>query len=185
MSSEEKFWCRRKGRWASPGDECAECPERARGECDPRAELLSAGRYRYVLKLDVDWMPDDPGWLEEWRRARRLVLEGLYGLEVLRFYIDRTERGFHAWIHVASPRRLGDADVNRLQFVLGDDATRCKINADKIRNGIGDWNRLFSKVIWRRKSRYYVRCERCGTVIPLVGFVKVEDCARLGGDKIK
>jgi hypothetical protein len=174
VSSEEKFWCGWKGRWASPGDECAECPERARGECDPRSELLSAGRYRYVLKLDVDWMPDDPRWLEEWKEARRLVLERMYGLEVLRFYTERTERGFHAWIHVASPRRLGDADVNRLQFVLGDDATRCKINAEKIKAGIGDWNRLFSRVIWRRRSKYYVRCMRCGAVIPILRLPREE-----------
>jgi hypothetical protein len=135
--------------------------------------------YRYVLKLDIDWRPDD-GWIDEWKRARVLVLEKMYGYRVEHFYIAPSQRGFHAWIHIASKKRLSDEDINRLQFVLGDDATRCKINAEKIKNGLSDWNRLFSRVIWRRKSKYYVRCEYCGNVIPLVGFVRKEECG--GGD---
>jgi aspartate carbamoyltransferase regulatory subunit len=125
-----------------------------------------------VLKLDVDWMPPRE-WIEEWRRARVLVLEQLYGLRVLAFYVAPSDRGFHAWIHVEGS--LSDEDVNRLQFVLGDDATRCKINQWKIEAGVRDWNRLFSKVIWRRRSRYYARCQYCGNVIPLVGFVRKDE----------
>lgn len=144
---------------------------------------LRDGRWLHVLKLDVDWMPPDRGWVEEWRRAREVVLREVYGLEVDAFYVAPSERGFHAWIHVVSPRRLSDGEVNKLQFVLGDDATRCRINQWKIEAGVRGWNKLFSRVVWRRRSRYYVRCEYCGNVIPLVGFVREgEGCEGGGGE---
>ena len=137
-------------------------------------------REKYVLMFDVDWKPPKEDWVRSWIELRKWVLREVWGFEVKEVYLDYTERGFHVWIHFLGPPGLDDETILMLQFLLGDDATRCKINHIKISRGFKDWNRLFAKVIYRRKAEYVARCQYCGNIIPLVGFIKKEDCPCLG-----
>jgi hypothetical protein len=115
-----------------------------------------------VLKIDVDYLPNDY-WLNKWIKTRKFILERL-NCKVLRTNIFKTKRGFHAYFVI--DRKLSDVSMNMLQFLLGDDATRVKINEWRIKRKIKRWNKLFSKVLFRKKAKV-VKCWYCGNIIPL------------------
>ncbi|MCM8802828.1 MAG: hypothetical protein NC827_05930 [Candidatus Omnitrophica bacterium] len=115
-----------------------------------------------VLKIDIDYKPNQY-WLNKWIKTRKFILERMK-CKVLRTNIFETKRGFHAYFVI--DKKLNDNQLNMLQFLLGDDATRVKINEWRIKRGIRRWNKLFSKILWRKKAKA-VRCWYCGNVIPL------------------
>lgn len=117
-----------------------------------------------LLKLDVDYYPPRR-WLEDWIKTRKAILETL-GYKVVRVDIFKSSRrGFHAYIQIDKP--VSAYTLNRLQFLLGDDSTRVKINNWRIKRGIKDWNILYEKVLYRKKAKCIVRCEYCGSFIPI------------------
>ena len=117
-----------------------------------------------MLKIDIDFKPPKP-WLEEWIETRRNMLEHL-GYEIERISIFDTKRGIHAYIKIK--QKISDEETNKLQFLLGDDHTRVKINQWRIKRGIKRWNKLFHRVLYRKK-RKTVKCWYCGHEIPIIG----------------
>lgn len=115
-----------------------------------------------VLKLDIDWKAPAE-WREKWRVTRLGMLFGL-GYDIAKVLEYETNRGYHYYIHIS--KDVDDATANYLQFLLGDDATRVKINQWRIERGIKHWNKLFSRVLWKRKIKG-IRCYYCGNFIPI------------------
>jgi hypothetical protein len=116
-----------------------------------------------MLKIDIDMhVPDE--WFTQWLRTRYMILNGL-GYTVDRVSVFKTKRGMHVYIKLLED--VEDETANMLQFMLGDDPTRVKINQWRISRGIPNWNKLFHKVLYRRKTRA-IRCYYCGNKIPVV-----------------
>ena len=114
---------------------------------------------REVLKVDLDWIPPE-NWFKEWISTRKKILEHmeiyLYGAK---WRQSSSGKGLHIWFYVTTQKRLGDEDINRLQFLCGDDITRVKINYLRNKRGVKEWNKLFSKVLWKAKPRG--KCAKC------------------------
>lgn len=115
-----------------------------------------------LLKIDIDFHPPKE-WLSEWEGTREdiLFMEG-YDIEYIKLF--QTKRGYHAYIKLLQD--VTDEEANRLQFLLGDDQTRVKINQWRIKRGIKRWNKLFHKVLYRRKPKT-LECYYCGNIIPV------------------
>jgi len=114
--------------------------------------------------VDLDLKP--PKLWRDWWRETRLLMLGYLGYHVERFNEFETSRGYHYYVHL---REDVDAETaNLLQFLLGDDHTRVKINQWRIERGIRHWNKLFYKTLWRKK-RKVIRCYYCGNLIPVGG----------------
>ena len=115
-----------------------------------------------LLKVDLDIHPPEE-WLKDWVKTRKAILKK-FGLKPEYIKIFKTKRGLHIYIKIN--QELSDIQINKLQFLLGDDCTRVKINNWRIERGVPYWNKLFSKVLYRKKSKV-VECYYCGNVIPL------------------
>ena len=115
-----------------------------------------------LLKVDIDFHPPKE-WLETWEETREEILY-IEGYESEYIKIFQTKRGYHAYIKLLQD--ISAEEANRLQFLLGDDATRVKINQWRIKRGIKRWNKLFHKVLYRRKPKT-LECYYCGNIIPV------------------
>lgn len=112
-----------------------------------------------VLKIDVDWVPrpdnkDPRTWREavEWITERmemyKLFLEKK-GYHIIRITWAWTSRGVHYYIVLEED--LPPQEQLKLQWVLGDDPTRCEINYRRLQRGeFPEKNILFETVKWRR-----------------------------------
>lgn len=115
-----------------------------------------------LLKIDIDFKPPKE-WFDLWKQTRVLMLNYL-GLRVEYIKKFETRRGIHVYVKLVED--VTDEDANLLQFLLGDDATRVKINQWRIKRGVRRWNKLFHKVLYRRKPKT-LTCYYCGNVIPV------------------
>ena len=115
-----------------------------------------------MLKVDIDFHPPKE-WLNKWIDTREAIIEKSE-LSIEYCKVFPTKRGFHAYFKLNED--LPAEEINRLQFLLGDDATRVKINQWRIKRGIKRWNKLFHKVLYRRKAKV-LTCYYCGNKIPV------------------
>lgn len=123
-----------------------------------------------LLKVDVDFHPPKE-WLTEWIHIRIRMLP-----PIEYYKIFETKRGFHVYFKLHDD--VSGEEANRLQFLLGDDATRVKINQWRIKRGIKHWNKLFHKVLYRRKAKA-LTCYYCGNCIPVPDKWFADDNSRL------
>jgi len=115
-----------------------------------------------ILKIDLDIHPPKE-WLDDWIRTRKMICWSmLYQVEAIDVF--ETTRGLHVYIRVK--QKLKDEEINWIQFLLGDDHTRVKINQWRIKRGMKHWNKLFHKVLYRKKAQV-VECFYCGNKIPI------------------
>ena len=61
---------------------------------------------------------------------------------------------------------VDDETINMLQFLLGDDHTRVKINEWRIDRGVKNWNKIFTRKIYRKRTEM-IECWYCGNQIPM------------------
>lgn len=115
-----------------------------------------------LLKIDLDLHPPED-WLKDWIETRKIILQSM-SLNVEYIKVFKTTRGLHVYIKVSN--KLSDRKINKLQFLLGDDQTRVRINQWRIERGVKNWNKLFHKVIYRKKVDC-IECWYCGNKIPL------------------
>lgn len=113
-----------------------------------------------VLKIDIDFQPVDE-WMQQWIETRGLILAH-FGIKITKILPHKSSRGTNFFIHI--DKQLIDMEILFLQFLLGDDSTRCKINKWRIERGIKHWNKIFSSKIYRKTSRY-IECYYCGNRI--------------------
>jgi len=126
-----------------------------------------------VLKFDVDWKAPKE-WRADWILLRQMILEDMFFLTIDDVIEKETTRGFHYYFRVKE--RITDEGILYLQYLLGDDYSRCKINYWRIERGIKEWNRLFSEVIYRKKQKS-VKCKYCGAIIPIYEEPSCVNCA--------
>ena len=115
-----------------------------------------------LLKIDMDWHPPDK-WMKAWLASREWMLDML-GCTAKKYRVFKTKRGMHVYFNLYNDVTAEEA--NYLQFMLGDDYTRVKINQWRIQRGIKRWNKLFHRVLYRRKPKT-LSCYYCGNVIPV------------------
>mgnify|MGYP000008673044 CR=1 FL=1 len=71
------------------------------------------------------------------------------GYRLLDVSLSYSDKGFHVFFYVEGD--LKPEEILKLQFLLGDDAVRCKINYLRLKRGLfPEYNIIFSHVIWRR-----------------------------------
>lgn len=117
-----------------------------------------------VLKVDIDYKAPEK-WLLIWEQTRKVLLIGL-GFTVERIVKHETTKGQNYFIEIKE--ELSPETTNMLQFLLGDDHTRVKINQWRIERGIPHWNKIFDRKLWRKGTKT-VECWYCGNQIPLIG----------------
>lgn len=115
-----------------------------------------------MLKIDMDIKPTKE-WLEEWLKSRIHIIS-LQGYTVEKTRKFETRRGYHIYITLYND--LPDELINKLQFLCGDDHTRVKINQWRIKRKVKRWNKLFHRVLYRRKAKA-LTCYYCGNKIPV------------------
>ena len=113
-----------------------------------------------VLKIDIDFKAPKP-WRHVWSATRFGILKDL-GFNVIHFKEIESSRGFNYFIRL--DKDIDDETVNMLQFLLGDDHTRVKINAWRIERGVKRWNKIFDRKIYRKDAKT-IDCWYCGNKI--------------------
>ena len=105
-----------------------------------------------LLKIDIDHKEPFEKWKDEWIETRKKLLEFLgFKVEYMEIYKSGSGRGYHVYIKI--DKELPDEEINKLQFLLGDDQTRVVIAMRRIERGVKYWNVLFSKVLWKRSDK--------------------------------
>lgn len=116
-----------------------------------------------ILKIDMDLHPSKQ-WMQFYKETRKTMLEKL-GFKLAGMKVFKTRRGIHIYMTIKG-RKITDKEKNMFQWLLGDDHTRVKINQWRILKGIPHWNKLFHKVLYRKKAKV-LTCHYCGNVIPV------------------
>jgi hypothetical protein len=95
-----------------------------------------------IAKIDVDIKMDE--WLlTAFIFTRKKIIEA-FNYTLTDINVTPTEKGYHFWFHLKE--ELSDKDLCVLQFLLGDDQTRCKFNFLRLEAGcFKQFNCLFSK----------------------------------------
>lgn len=95
-----------------------------------------------ILKIDVDVKMAEK-LLDKFIRTRIAILEAL-GYEFKKMNWAETRKGYHFWIEVRE--KLSDEEICELQFLLGDDHSRCRFNYLRLEAGcFKQFNVLFNK----------------------------------------
>ena len=102
------------------------------------------------LKVDMDWRPPED-WLIHWELFVVTYLNSLVPNIVECICREESEHGWHFRIKLVQP--AADLWVLRMQFLLGDDRVRCKLNYGRWRAGIRDWNKLWKCKVGRDNKK--------------------------------
>ena len=119
-----------------------------------KAEMKrSSTQHVEVLKVDIDIpMPLFKQVEDAWTSTRRLMLEHL-GFQVADIVIQPSQSGkVHAWIHITAPKPLTPLEKAKLQFLLGDDHNRSRLNFERAKrtpSKFDSFNILFSRKVKR------------------------------------
>lgn len=107
---------------------------------------------KYCLHLDWDY-PIPQKWFDTWLDIEKTWLKHL-GFTLARVIVkDSPSRkgGKHLWLHILSPRKLTDEEINMLQWLSLDCPTRVWINQLRIERGLKKyWNKLFERHVWTK-----------------------------------
>ena len=122
-----------------------------------RVEMKRSSTPRHeTLKIDID-LP----WnlfqqiKEHWEKTRALVFVH-FNLTVKEFIYQPSQNGkTHVWVHVEAPRPLTPYEKALIQFLLGDDHNRAKLNflrAERTPSKFDSFNILFSRKVVRKSG---------------------------------
>ena len=101
------------------------------------------------LKVDMDWRPPED-WMKEWHfEANWLLLH--QGAHIKKRVVQLSKHGYH--IRFCLGYEIGDEMALWLQFLLGDDRVRCKLNYGRWMSGIEDWNKLWKCKVGRDNEK--------------------------------
>jgi len=104
-----------------------------------------------ILKVDIDIpMPLFKQVEDTWTSTRRLMLKHL-GFQVADIVIQPSQNGkVHAWIHISTPKPLSPVEKALIQFLLGDDHNRSRLNFERAKrtpSKFDSFNILFSRKV--------------------------------------
>jgi len=127
---------------------------------------------RYVLKIDIDFIPPK-SWQREWESTRELILNSL-GFKLLALIKKKSSsgKGLHYYFHIEG-RKISESYLNKLQFLLGDDIVRVAINQARIKMKVKHWNKLFDHVI--KVKPVSEQCSRCKIRRVVLDLIKEDD----------
>ena len=91
------------------------------------------------IKVDMDWRPPK-GYIDHYENLVCTVMEQ-WGIEYDFVNWFSSLHGWHVRVHLMEA--IEDDVCLLLQFLLGDDRTRCRLNYARFEAGILDWNKLF------------------------------------------
>ena len=95
-----------------------------------------------TAKIDID-IKMNHDLLEKFIQTRKAIIKVL-GYTLLEERMKETQKGFHFWFTLKE--NLTDKQLCDLQFLLGDDQTRCKFNYLRLEaKCFNQFNALFSK----------------------------------------
>lgn len=106
----------------------------------------------YIFKIDLDVKLDEEDY-KLWKATRIAIIKELGLRFMMMLKHDSASRGHHIFIHAESDEEISDDRLNFIQFLLGDDQIRYKINKDRIQRGTS-WDKaniLFSRVLEKRR----------------------------------
>ena len=111
----------------------------------------------YLLKIDWDWIPPKE-YIDYWRD--NIVPDIIYEyfklfpekfaiiiLHIKKFR-SRSKHGLH-W-YITLNQIIDDDKKCMLQFMLGDDKKRCKLNWQSIQIGLSDWNKFYEDYYYKK-----------------------------------
>lgn len=103
-----------------------------------------------------------PDWMPDFIKTRKAILESM-GLELIevRHKPSSSRRGHHFVWDCHSKKKLSDTQVNMTQFLLNDCIVRCAINRQRILRGVKRWNKIFSRVVWKKEQMLTKKCKNC------------------------
>lgn len=103
------------------------------------------------LKVDLDCFVD-PDWLDDFIVHAQIICR-YFGVSVKTIRMcESKRRGLHFYITISQP--VEATLVNRLQWLLGDDALRVDFNRARIEAGFTEWNKLFEEPGRQLKTLY-------------------------------
>jgi len=105
---------------------------------------------KQVLKIDIDHRIDKWRWTRAYKKAVTNLLQGFgYKVEDIIIKPSSSGRGVHIWIKIDG-KKLTEMRKVMFQFLCCDDQTRVAINRWRVKRGVKNWNKLFSKVLYKR-----------------------------------
>jgi len=105
-----------------------------------------------VLKIDIDTKLNKKE-MQTFKNTRTAVLNSL-GIKVLKIieHPSPSKKGHHIFIHIN--KKIPDERKNFLEFLCGGDITRYHINKRRIKRGFKYWDKMFSRVKWKRPKDF-------------------------------
>lgn len=105
-----------------------------------------------ILKIDMDYHFEDFGISKKQYESVIKNILKTFNIKAKEFTYRTSSsgRGKHVWIFV--DRKLSDRQKVALQLLCYDDPVRGEINLKRIERGFVKWNKLFSKVLYKRKQ---------------------------------
>jgi len=122
-----------------------------------------------IFKIDLDTkLIDEKGWKKSWVETRKIILKKL-GFKFKKMVMQKSSnRGYHIWLYVSSKKKIDEEERVKIQWLLGDDEARSWLCLQRCRAGIITYNKLFSKVFYRKKpSKRCLECKLRKNVIEL------------------
>jgi hypothetical protein len=118
-----------------------------------------------TIEIDWDFRPTKR-WIRFWINAQMNTLQHIGVTPGELIMKKRGKRGLHIWWHVSREKVLTEDEINMIQWILNDDVTRVRINRLRTRRGMKKmWNKLFSKVLWRKPLEALpVNCRKCRVI---------------------
>lgn len=106
-----------------------------------------------IFKIDLDNRIIDR-WYDDWLRTRILILK-YFNYKVVKVVkkLSPSSRGYHIWLHCKPKKRLMELDRVKINGLLGDDPTRNWLAYNRVLRGVAYWDKLFSKVIYKRPEK--------------------------------
>lgn len=112
-----------------------------------------------ILRIDIDKPIDEWGWLPDYKKAVKAVLN-TFNLKAEKIIVRKSpsRKGLHIWIHLNKP--VTDMERVKLQFLCLDDAGRTWINRLRVLYRHNpNWNKLFSEA--ENIKNLDPQCQKC------------------------
>jgi len=115
----------------------------------------------FIVDIDVDssLLAKNVEWQRLFKETRRAIVRAL-GNEVADIVLrpSPSGRGVHVWVHLVKPL-ASDEEWLMYALLLGDDPGRVYINSLRVKRGVREFDKMFSKHLWVKPTDE--KCEKC------------------------
>ena len=92
-------------------------------------------------------------------------------------------RGWHVIVTIETKKKLTPHEIIELEFLLGSDEHKQQLALKKVEKGLPFFDKLFSRVIYRRQPSMHPKCKNCGYEVktcPKCGEELKQGCLECG-----